>query len=154
MGDCFVEPERRLDYWISAVCEGLLEMDIASLAPASFASELQRGQLDVIGVNWCSRRSPACLSHQTRHRARPVHLYYLLCKTDRNRSATQCERTAMLRPHDLLLVDLRRPHEFHFPVTSDTISLELPMGWVERWLTAPEQHLGRVIGISLAGDRH
>jgi AraC-like DNA-binding protein len=152
-----VEPERRLDYWISAVCEGFLEMDIASLAPASFASELQRGQLDVIGVNQV-RGDPQHVYRTRRAIARgQSNFYYLLCKTDRNWSATQCERTAMLRPHDLLLVDSRRPYEFHFPVTSDTISLELPMGWVERWLTAPEQHLGRVIdgqsgwGLALSG---
>ncbi|MGM4907038.1 helix-turn-helix domain-containing protein [Tardiphaga sp. 866_E4_N2_1] len=152
-----VEPERRLDYWISAVCEGFLEMDIASLAPASFASELQRGQLDVIGVNQV-RGDPQHVYRTRRAIARgQSNFYYLLCKTDRNWSATQCERTAMLGPHDLLLVDSRRPYEFHFPVTSDTISLELPMGWVERWLTAPEQHLGRVIdgqsgwGLALSG---
>jgi AraC family transcriptional regulator, positive regulator of tynA and feaB len=152
-----VEPERRLDYWISAVCEGFLEMDITSPASTSFASELQRGQLDVIGVNQV-RGDPQHVFRTRRAISRgQSNFYYLLCKTDRNWSATQCDRTALLRPYDLLLVDSRRPYEFHFPLTSDTISLELPTGWVERWLTAPETHIGRMIdgqrgwGLALSG---
>jgi AraC-like DNA-binding protein len=56
-----------------------------------------------------------------------------------------------------LLVDSRRPYEFHFPITSDTISLELPTGWVEACLTTPEKHVGRTIdgqsgwGLALSG---
>jgi hypothetical protein len=96
-----VEPERRLDYWISAVCEGFLEMDITSLASTSFASELRRGQLDVIGINHV-RGDPQHVFRTRRAISRgQSNFYYLLCKPDRNWSATQGDRTAALRPYDL-----------------------------------------------------
>ena len=46
-----VEPERRLDYWIGAVCECFLEMDITSPVRSHFDCSVQRGQLDTIGIN-------------------------------------------------------------------------------------------------------
>src|SRR6187399_2424652 len=46
-----VEPERRLDYWIGAVCECFLEMDITTQVRADFDCSVQRGQLDTIGIN-------------------------------------------------------------------------------------------------------
>ena len=41
-----VEPERRLDYWIGAVCECFLEMDITTQVRSGFDCSVQRGQLD------------------------------------------------------------------------------------------------------------
>ena len=46
-----VEPERRLDYWIGAVCECFLEMDITTAVRTDFDCSVQRGQLDIIGIN-------------------------------------------------------------------------------------------------------
>ena len=46
-----VEPARRLDYWIGAVCECFLEMDIKTPVRAGFDCSIQRGQLDTIGIN-------------------------------------------------------------------------------------------------------
>src|SRR3954462_5079580 len=46
-----VEPERRLDYWIGAVCECFLEMDITTQVRSGFDCSVQRGQLDTIGIN-------------------------------------------------------------------------------------------------------
>ena len=46
-----VEPERRLDYWIGAVCECFLEMDITTPVRDGFGCSIERGQLDTIGVN-------------------------------------------------------------------------------------------------------
>ena len=46
-----VEPERRLDYWIGAVCECFLEVDITTPVRSGFDCSVQRGQLDTIGIN-------------------------------------------------------------------------------------------------------
>lgn len=140
-----VEPDKRLDYWIAAVCEGFLEMNVTSVASTGFWSSLQRAQLGVIGVNRVEGDAQRVYRTKSAISRGRSNFYYILCKTDRNWSATQAGTTAMIRPFDLFLVDSRRPYEFRFPVTSETISLELPTGWVDSWLAAPDRHLGRVI---------
>ena len=60
--------------------------------------------------------------------------FYLLCKTDSAWVAAQHGRQARLLPGDLVLVDSRHCYEFHFGESCDTVSLELPTAWVERWL--------------------
>jgi AraC family transcriptional regulator, positive regulator of tynA and feaB len=77
-----VEPERRLDYWIGAVCECFLEMDITTQVRADFDCSVQRGQLDTIGIN----RVQGSAQHVYRRKASVARstadYYYLLCKTD------------------------------------------------------------------------
>lgn len=51
-----------------------------------------------------------------------------------------------LLPGDLLLVDSRCCHEFHFGERCDTLSIELPLAWVERWLPAPPRRTRRCAG--------
>jgi AraC-like DNA-binding protein len=44
-----------------------------------------------------------------------------------------------------MLLDSRRCYEFNFPLTSNTLSLELPISWVESWISDPDAHIGRRI---------
>ncbi|WP_307701952.1 hypothetical protein [Variovorax paradoxus] len=46
-----VPPSQRLDYWIGAVCEGFLEMDVTSSFAGSFGATLESAPLGAIGVN-------------------------------------------------------------------------------------------------------
>jgi hypothetical protein len=50
-----------------------------------------------------------------------------------------------MRPMDLVLLDSRRCYEFNFPVNADTLSLELPIHWVESWISDPERRIGQRI---------
>lgn len=140
-----VEPTRRLDYWIGAVCECFLEMDVTTPARSGFDCSIERGQLDTIGIN----RVQGSPQHVYRRRASLTrsasNYYYLLCKTDNNWTAMQNGRSARLQPFDLMLLDSRRCYEFNFPITSDTLSLELPISWVESWIADPDAHIGQRI---------
>ena len=137
-----VEPERRLDYWIGAVCECFLEMDITTPVRAGFGCSIERGQLDTIGIN----RVEGSAQHVYRRKASlarsATNYYYLLCKTDNAWTASQNGRAARLEPSDLVLLDSRRCYEFNFPLSSDTLSLELPIAWVESWIADPDQRIG------------
>jgi AraC family transcriptional activator of tynA and feaB len=137
-----VEPERRLDYWIGAVCECFLEMDITTPVRAGFGCSIERGQLDTIGVN----RVEGSAQHVYRRKASlarsATNYYYLLCKTDNSWTASQNGRSAVLQPCDLVLLDSRRCYEFNFPLTSNTLSLELPIAWVESWIADPDRRIG------------
>ena len=130
-------PAERLDYWIGAVCEGFLEMDVTSPQASRFEAELTSAPLGPLQLNRV--RGSAQDVYRTRRavaRSRE-HFFYLLCKTDHAWVAVQHGRQARLLPGDLVLVDSRHCYEFHFGETCNTLSLELPTAWVERWLPDP-----------------
>jgi AraC-like DNA-binding protein len=140
-----VEPARRFDYWVGAVCEGFLEMDITSPARADFDCSLERGQLDTIGINHVRGSGQHVYRTQSAISRSSSNYYYLLCKTDLAWSAVQNGNSVRLRPDDLLLLDSRRRYEFHFQDCADTLSLELPIAWIESWISEPDKHIGRRI---------
>ena len=136
---------QRLDYWVGAICEGFLEMSATSPVAAQFGSSLESAPLGPIGVNRV--RGSAQDVYRTRSaiaRSRDNY-FYLLCKTDSAWTTTQGERGARLLPGDVVLVDSRERYAFHFPVSANTVSLELPTAWVESWLVEPSRHVGRRI---------
>ena len=132
----------RLDYWVDAVCEGFLEMDVTSPARDHFAAELTSAPLGALQLNrvrGCAQdvyRTPRAVA-----RSRQDY-FYLLCKTDAAWSAAQHDRQVRLLPGDLLLVDSRHCYEFHFSHSFDTVSIELPILWVEQWLPDPARACG------------
>ena len=140
-----VPQAQRLDYWVGAICEGFLEMSATSPEAPRFFSSLESAPLGPVGVNRV--RGSAQDVYRTRSaiaRSRDNY-FYLLCKTDSAWSASQGERTARMLPGDAVLVDSRDRYAFHFPVSADTVSLELPPAWVEAWLPTPSDHVGRRI---------
>ncbi|BEP62728.1 hypothetical protein GmRootV213_32820 [Variovorax sp. V213] len=144
-----VPPPQRLDYWIGAVCEGFLEMDVTSPLAGSFGATLESAPLGAIGVNRVRGsaqdvyRTPRAIAHSR------SNYYYLLCKTDSPWVAVQDNRSARMLPGDLVLVDSRRCYELHLLQSADTLSLELPTAWVESWLPdAGDQVARRIDGQS------
>ncbi|XIA64618.1 hypothetical protein ACFIOY_38410 [Bradyrhizobium sp. TZ2] len=140
-----VEPERRLDYWIGAVCECFLEMDVTTPVRSGFGCSIERGQLDTIGINRVEGSAQHVYRRKTSVARSTSNYYYLLCKTDNGWTASQNGHSSRLQPSDLVLLDSRRCYEFNFPVTSNTLSLELPTAWVESWITDPDRRIGQRI---------
>ena len=126
-----VEPSRRLDYWIGAVCECFLEMDITTPARSGFDCSIEHGQLDTIGINRVQGTGQHVYRRKASVERSQTNYYYLLCKTDNDWTVMQNGHASRMRPMDLVLLDSRRCYEFNFPVTADTLSLELPIHWVE-----------------------
>lgn len=139
-----VAPSARLDYWVGAVCEGFLDMEVAS-AQAGFGAELVSAPFGGLTLNRV--QGSAQDVYRTRRgiaRSRQ-DCHYLLCKTDSAWSAAQGAASARLWPGDLLLVDAGRCYEFHFDSSCSTVSLELPTAWLRRWLPEPAAVTGRRI---------
>jgi AraC family transcriptional activator of tynA and feaB len=141
-----VPPAQRLDYWVGAVCEGFLEMDITSpVAGGSFGASLESAPLGPLVVNEV-RGSPQDVYRTRRAIAHSRHnYYYLLCKTDSPWTMAQEGRCARLLPGDPVLVDSRRRYEFHLLQSADTVSLELPTAWVDAWLPDAGDRVARRI---------
>jgi AraC family transcriptional activator of tynA and feaB len=141
-----VPPAQRLDYWMGAVCEGFLEMDITSPEQGSrFGASLESMPLGPLVVN--EVRGSAQDVYRTRRAiAHSRHnYYYLLCKTDAAWTMAQDGRCARLLPGDPVLVDSRRLYEFHLLQSADTLSLELPTAWVDAWLPDAGDQVARRI---------
>ena len=84
-----VEPERRLDYWIGAVCECFLEMDITTPVRSGFDCSVQRGQLDTIGINHVEGSAQHVYRRKPSLARSASNYYYLLCKTDNDWTVMQ-----------------------------------------------------------------
>ena len=84
-----VPPPQRLDYWIGAVCEGFLEMDVTSSCAGSFGATLESAPLGAIGVNRV-RGSAQDVYRTRRAIAHSRSNYYsLLCKKVLRRRSEQ-----------------------------------------------------------------
>lgn len=140
-----VRPGERLDYWVGAICEGFLEMSATSSRDADFHSSLASVSWGPVTVN--EVRGSAQDVYRTRAaiaRSRE-NFCYLLCKVDSAWSAVQAQRGVRLLPTDLVLVDSRERYEFHFPDRADTVSLQLRLDWLQRWLPDISAVAGRRI---------
>lgn len=137
-----VAAPQRLDYWIGAISEGFLAMDV-SAKQRDFNGSLTSAPLDVIGVNAVEAdaqkvwRTPHAIARA------PERYCYLLGNLDRRWKASQDGRDALLEAGDFVLVDARRPYHFDFAQGVNVVSLELPLEWVTHWLAEPERHVAQ-----------
>ncbi|CAN5893244.1 hypothetical protein BH11PSE13_BH11PSE13_34940 [soil metagenome] len=140
-----VSPVRRLDYWVDSICEGFLEMSVRSPRRADFSSRLVSAPCGPIGVNRVYGSAQEVLRTPGAIARSKDNYFYLLSKTDLPWSVVQGGRSVRMQPNDLVLVDSRRCYEFHFPVTADSISLQLPPEWLASWLVDPSAQVARRI---------
>lgn len=134
--------QQRLDYWVGAISEGFLAMDVSAMQ-RDFNGCLTSAPLDVIGVN--TVEADAQKVWRTRHAiARAPERYcYLLGNLDRRWKVMQDGREALLDAGDFVLVDARRPYHFDFAHGVNVVSLELPLDWVTQWVAQPELHVAQ-----------
>lgn len=99
--------------------------------------------LGSVGVNWVQAaaqqvwRTPRGIARGDQRVA------HLLGNRDSVWRVSQDGREAQMRPGDFVLVDARRPHHFDFPTGPSTVSLELPLDWMVRWVAEPEARTAR-----------
>jgi AraC family transcriptional activator of tynA and feaB len=138
-----VTPAQRLDYWIGAISEGFLAMEASSPSRTDFNGELVSAPLGPLGVNLV-RADAQRVWRTPRGIARSRDNYaYLLGNLDSTWHVAQDGRESRLAPGDFVLVDSRRPYRFDFDQGPSTVSLELPLDWVLRWVAEPEAHVCR-----------
>ncbi|MDR6537852.1 helix-turn-helix domain-containing protein [Variovorax soli] len=151
---------QRLDYWVGAVCEAFLEMDVTSSRPEGFDACLQHQPLGPIAVNRVrASAQDVYRTHAAIGRSRR-NFYYLISQFDQPWGAAQGGRSAALAAGDAVLVDSRERYEFHFREGVHCASMQLPIAWVERWLPAGQDAVARRIpgdagwGLALRGMLH
>ncbi|MDP9995253.1 AraC-like DNA-binding protein [Variovorax boronicumulans] len=140
-----VARSQKLDYWVGAICEQLVEMSTSRGAPKDFKGELKSAQCGLIGVNRVIAdplgivRTPHAISKSSKN------FYYLLSMPHTQWSVEQRSQTVMLNPGDVILVDSRKPFELCFPTAGQSLSLELPVDWLGEWVADADALVGRAI---------
>jgi AraC-like DNA-binding protein len=139
-----VQSTQRFDYWVGAICECFLEMEADSGMRKEFSARLESTEMAGLHLNRVTG------SAQDVYRTRGAisrgngNYYYLLCKEATPCNIVQHNRNeARLLPGDLVLIDSRQRYSLHFPERVDTLSIQLPIGWLDAWLPDAQQMLGR-----------
>lgn len=152
-----VEARHRLGYWVDAICDYFLEMDSAPLPGDDFF-----GQIAVCPLRQVTPTA-ATGSAQTVRRGRAAvarsrwDAYYLISQPRRAWRIVHAGQDRLVQPGEAVLVDSRRPYDFHFAGGLENLSIEMPIDWVERWLPDPAKALGMPIqgntgwGLALRG---
>lgn len=140
-----VERSQRLDYWVGAICEQLVEMTAAKVGRQNFSGDLKSAQCGPVGVNRVFAdaldivRTPRGIAKSSKN------FYYLVSMPHAQWSAEQGRRMAALNPGEMVLVDSREPFELRFPTPGQSLSLELPVDWLADWVPDADVLVGQVI---------
>ena len=154
-----VAPELRVRRWRDAVHETVVEMDVLPSMPADFHSHIELCRLTNI-VPHQVRGSPQKITRDRFEIARgPKNAYYLISQS---RHAWRCAHAGhdqFVKPGESVLVDSRIPYAFTFGDGLDDLSVEMPGGWLERWIPDPLRVIGRPLscaagwGLALRGAK-
>lgn len=137
-----VEPRHRLGYWMDAICDCFLEMASTPITDDNF-----HGRIEVCRLQQVTPTA-ATGSAQTVRRDRQAvarsgwDAYYLISQPRHAWRIVHGQQDRLVQPGEAVLVDSRRPYDFHFPHGLENLSVELPIDWVERWLPEPDKLLG------------
>ncbi|GKS84001.1 helix-turn-helix domain-containing protein [Acidovorax sp. SUPP1855] len=140
-----VPAAQRADYWVGAVCDCFLDMEVEPSQRQAFSATLASmpcGGLRVNRVSGSAQRVRRTL--QGIRRSGGDNFYYLLCKESSPCHVAQDDAgAARLLPGDLALIDSRRRYLLEFPEAVDTVSIQIPIGWLDTWLPVADRWLGR-----------
>lgn len=140
-----VGSERRLDYWVGAICEAFLEMDCSSREGFAFEGALTSVGVESLTFNQVIAstqdvyRTPGGIARGRQHP------FYLITQLHSTWHVRQGGHLAQLRPGDAVLVDSAHAYELHFPSDVVCLSVQMPRAWVGQWLTHLDDAAPRVV---------
>ena len=154
-----VAPDQRMRYWRDAVHEAVVEMDLLPSIRSGFHSEIELCPLSNI-VPHRAQGSPQKISRNRFEIARgDKNAYYLISQSLLPWRCCHAGHDRLIKAGESVLIDSRIPYSFSFDSGFDDLSVELPLGWVERWLPDPHQVIGHPIpategwGLALRGAK-
>ncbi|HEY1898199.1 MAG TPA: helix-turn-helix domain-containing protein [Steroidobacteraceae bacterium] len=133
-----LDQRRALAFWVDAVCDRFLELDIDTPVRSNFRAcmdQLDFGATTLSFVGAASqhiRRTPARIS-RTRY---PT--FFLLQFRIGQGLLRQRGKEVQVHTGDCVLVDGTEPYDLMCPQASSAVILRMPEDWLRRWLPNPE----------------
>jgi len=140
-----VPPTEGLSYWKDVICKNLLELNIDSSFPASFAGQIAKHAFGPLNANFISVTEQRVW--RTRHLdcGQQDGLFHLIHIRRGMQNTEQYGRRFTLEPGDCVLIDCVASFDFQFPQGVDALVLEIPRNWIRGWLPVPEDAVAQVI---------
>lgn len=139
-----VPPERRLDYWVGAICEAFLEMDCSSREARHFDGRLVSVASGALSFNQVEATMQDVYRTRTAIARGAGQPFYLITQRRTPWHVVQGGQRVGLRPGDAVLVDSARTYELHFPTSVEVMSIQLPRAWAGQWLREVDRAAARV----------
>jgi len=140
-----VPPSQRLDYWLGVVRRGLDEHVVTTSNNLEFGASLTSANCGAVQVNNVEGTPQLVCRTEATIRRSEGRSFYLRCAIGAPWAAGQEGAVSRLSPGDMMLFDSVKPYSMNFTEAAALITLQLPVDWVESWLTDPEAHCGRRI---------
>src|SRR5260221_9880543 len=138
-------PTEALSYWKDVICKNLLELNIGSSFPSSFAGQIAKHAFGPLNANFIS------VTEQRVWRTRPLNcdqqdgVFHLIHIRRGVQNTEQYGRKFTLEPGDCVLIDCVARFDFQFPQGIDALVLEIRRDWIRGWLPVPENAVAQVI---------
>ncbi len=139
-----VPPERRLDYWVGAICEAFLEMDCSSREARHFDGRLVSLASGALSFNQVQATTQDVFRTRAAIARGAQQPFYLITQRRTPWHVVQGGQRLGLRPGDTVLVDSARTYELHYPSSVEVMSIQLPRAWVGQWLRQVDHVAARV----------
>lgn len=135
-----MDPHRALAYWVDAVCDRFLELEIEPTAKGQFSATLDQVELGMTTANFMHaagqtvRRTRAKISNSD-----PA--MFVLLQLRRGHVRLQQRGTAAhVMPGQCVLINAAEPYDLECPCPTSALALRLPERWLSRWLPHPERY--------------
>lgn len=139
-----VSPERRLDYWVGAICEAFLEMDCSSREARHFDGRLVSVASGALSFNQVEASTQDVYRTRAAIARGAQQPFYLITHRRTPWHVVQGGQRVGLRPGDAVLVDSAHTYELHYPSAVEVVSIQLPRAWVGQWLRHLDHPVARV----------
>lgn len=137
----------RVDYWQSAICEAIFELDFASSDAAMHAQLCQYDlgllKLSDVSISSAHRVSRSCRA-VARDRSPRFNLNYVRAGSWQ---VDHYGRQVDVAAGDLVLVDNRQPYTVTAQEGTLHMAVHLPVDWIQCWLSRPEDAVARPIRV-------
>jgi AraC family transcriptional activator of tynA and feaB len=139
-----VEPHRKTEFWIEAVCEAFFRLECTPQRRDAFEGSLSG--VPVADFYLCHAiASPQQIRSKPPASLPEKQAFYLTTDIRSSWAITQDGVLSHLKCGELALIDARRPSLSQFPAGTNAVTLELPLTWVQNWLAAVDVNGARVI---------
>ncbi|MGI4730949.1 MAG: AraC family transcriptional regulator [Janthinobacterium lividum] len=133
----------RLAFWVEAVCETFLELQVDSAAGHAFRGSVEICRVGPLAMNFLrSDDQHIVRSRQAISRGK-LSEFYLIQPRDTTIRMEQLGREIELRPGGCTLIDSRYPFRIENARDQNTLSIAIPTNWLLTWVPCAEELLAQ-----------